>query len=308
MIYIPLIEEPWLAVRFGDAYREYCQTSRDWSAPSPVVPERRCEGKELSMKVFCAVLLFGGLLGAVPVSAAQHNIIISDGLAGDADTLRVMKGAQWGGRIAKWRFGDYAVVSSKMGPTTSRGKGNQLRTETESRSTTRSTEEFSFVLTNRTTDSARVKVAHNSTVHTLHKPTSNGWAIASDEVVLDSASGTAVITINGDTTDTWTLRIGVTIGPTTEGNHRAVLTNGERTILLSPVSSNTHGRSDVRGTAAGYEFFENGQSLCALQYFGGTLGNTTIVWMRRSLDATTKLMLAAAMTAVLQMKSPQGGP
>jgi hypothetical protein len=133
-------------------------------------------------------------------------------------------------------------------------------------------------------------------------------SISSDEVMLDSANGTALITINGDTTDTWTLLMGVTIGPRREANHQAVLTNGERTIVLSPASSNTHGRSDVPGTAAGFEFIENGQSLCALQYFGGTFGNTSIVWMLRSLDARTKLMLAAAMTAVLQMKSPQGGP
>jgi hypothetical protein len=259
------------------------------------------------MKVFCAVLLLGGMLVAVPVSATQHNIIISDGLAGNADTLNVKKGAQWMGRIAKWRFGDYAVVSSKMGPTTTRTKGNLLNTERWRES--RSTGEFSFVLTNRTTDSARVNVAYNVTIQSLHKTElGHGWSIGSDEVVLDSENSTALITINGDTTDTWALLIGVTTGDSTEGKSQAVLTNGKRRIVLSPASSNTRGRHDVPGTAAGYEFLENGQSLCALQYFGGTFGNTNIVWMLRNLDGKTKLMLAAAMTAVLQMKSPQGGP
>jgi len=209
------------------------------------------------------------------------------------------------GRIAKWRFGDYAVVSSKIGPTTTRATGNIFSTEAESRST----ENFSFVLTNRTPDSARVNVSHNSTVQSLHETVSgHGWSIGSDEVVLEAENATAFITINGDTTDTWALLIGVTIGHGADGIHQAVLTNGERKIVLSPASSNTHGRYDVPGAAAGYEFIENGQSLCALQYFGGTLGITNIVWMLRSLDARTKLILAAAMTAVLQMKGPQGGP
>ena len=258
------------------------------------------------MKVFCAVSLLVGMLVAVPVSAAQHNIVISDGLAGNADTLNVKKGAQGLGRIAKWRFGDYAVVSSKMRPTTTRAIGNVLNTEPESRSTG----EFSFVLTNGTIDSARVNVAHSTTFHSRHQEmeSGRGLSISSDEVMLDSANGTALITINDDTTDTWTLLMGVTIGPRREANHQAVLTNGERTIVLAPASSNTEGRHDVPGTAAGFEFIENGQSLCALQYFGGTFGNTSIVWMLRSLDARTKLMLAAAMTAVLQMKSSRLGP
>ena len=208
------------------------------------------------------------------------------------------------GRIAKWRIGDYAVVSSKMRPTTTRTKGNVL-TQSESRST----EEFSFVLTNGTPDSARVDVAHNTTVQSLHQmELGHGWSIGSDEVVLDSENATASITINGDTSDTWALLMGVTIGHRADGDYHAVLTNGERKIAISPASSNTQGRSGVLGTAAGYEFIENGQSLCALQYFGGRFGNTTIAWMLKSLDARTKLVLAAAMTAVLQMKSPQGGP
>jgi len=94
----------------------------------------------------------------------------------------------------------------------------------------------------------------------------------------------------------------------TAGKYQAVLTNRERRIVISPARSKTHGRFGVLGSAAGYEFIENGQSLCALQYFGGTFGNTTLVWMLRSLDTRTRLMLAAAMTAVLQMKSMEGGP
>lgn len=58
--------------------------------------------------------------------------------------------------------------------------------------------------------------------------------------------------------------------------------------------------------ALGCEFVENGQALCALQYFGGTSGGpnamtTYIVWMNRNQDRRMQLVLAAAMTAILQL-------
>jgi len=62
---------------------------------------------------------------------------------------------------------------------------------------------------------------------------------------------------------------------------------------------------DFRGMPAlGYEFIESGQSLGAVQYFGGSFDFTQVVWMHSGLDARTKLILAAAMTAVLQARSP----
>lgn len=255
------------------------------------------------MKALCAVSIVGSILVFVRVSTAQHTIVINDSLASNADTLLVKHGAQGMGKIAKWRIGDYEVVASHMGPTTIRTRGN--KTEAESSSTGK----FSFVLTNRTPDSASVNAAHSSTVHSLHdKGRDRGWTFGiHDEVVLDSANGTASITLTGDTTDTWALRVGVTMGDSTAREYEGVLTNGDRRIVISPASSRTHGRWGVLGSAAGFEFTENGQSLCALQYFGGTFGNTTLVWMLRSLDARTKLLLAAAMTAVLQMKSMEGG-
>jgi hypothetical protein len=267
------------------------------------VSQRFRRGKELSTKVLWAVTALGGILVAARVSAAQHNIVISDSLAANADTLTVKKGAQWLGRMPKWRLGDYAVASSKMSSTATRTAGNLSGT-----SEMRSSGKFSFVLTNGTGDSASVQAEHNMTVHSLHKESEHGWSIASDEVTLDSQNATAHITINGDTTDTWALVLGVRVAHRSELISNAVLTNGVRKIVLSDVTSVRHGRFDLRGTAAGYEFIEDGRSLGALQYRGGTLGMTNIVWMLRSVDARTKLLLAAAMTAILQVKSPEPGP
>jgi hypothetical protein len=56
----------------------------------------------------------------------------------------------------------------------------------------------------------------------------------------------------------------------------------------------------------GYEFVEDGRSLCAIQTFGGLYKETgRMVWMHRSLEARDKLVLAAAITAILQMESSQ---
>jgi hypothetical protein len=60
--------------------------------------------------------------------------------------------------------------------------------------------------------------------------------------------------------------------------------------------------------AMGYEFLEDGHSICALQTFGGrSLKNSRRVWMHRELDAGMKLVLAAAMTTILEIESSRTG-
>ncbi len=68
------------------------------------------------------------------------------------------------------------------------------------------------------------------------------------------------------------------------------------------VTSNRHGDDPRSLPATGYEFMEGDQAIGALQYFGGGLWGTNknIVWIHQELDADMKLLLAAAMTAVLE--------
>jgi hypothetical protein len=76
----------------------------------------------------------------------------------------------------------------------------------------------------------------------------------------------------------------------------------EHEIQIVPTSSNLD-NSDKRAIPAmGYEFYENGQALAAAQYHGGGLMgmNKNIVWIRNDLDPNTELILAAAITAILQ--------
>lgn len=56
--------------------------------------------------------------------------------------------------------------------------------------------------------------------------------------------------------------------------------------------------------ARGYEFWETEQSLGAVQYYaGGALGlNKNVVYLRRDIDPQMKLLLASAMTAIMEYK------
>ena len=53
----------------------------------------------------------------------------------------------------------------------------------------------------------------------------------------------------------------------------------------------------------GYEFTENGKTICAMQYYGGgAFGlNKNIFWIDSTLNQSMKLIVAAAMTSILEM-------
>ncbi len=215
----------------------------------------------------------------------------------------------------KWRIGDYTVVSSKLKSTRINTNSNLFKTKTVRHSTT----QFTFVLRNTTTDSATVRAARHVMDRSSHEmKLSKSVSLGSEELEQASDSCNAVIIVNGDTTDTWTLLKSSTSAP--ELGYEAFLTNGERTIFLTPVRSRIHGDSGRRRSffaglnphvippAMGYEFVEGGRAICGLQTFGGTArGNARLVWMHRGLDARVKLILAAAITTVLQVESSATG-
>lgn len=243
-----------------------------------------------------SVLFFSCFLIAVSVCTAQRTIVISDSLGAHADILDVKKGAVWMGSMPAWSFGSYAVVSSKNSWSGSE-KENLFKTEMESKSKN----SFSFVLTNGAGDSSWVTAAHNVTIKALEKlDLGNGFFLGSDEVVGGSDIFTALITLHGDTA-TWMLLMGIK-RPNTKNEYEAILTNGERRIVLSGVTSDRPGSHEIP-PAVGYEFMENGSSLGAVQFFGGPFGMTYLVWIDRRLDKNMKLVLAAAMTAALQLNS-----
>ena len=263
------------------------------------------------MKTFRTGAAFAGLLVASPVYAAQKYIPISDSLAANADQMDVKSSAQWMGKIRQWRFGEYAVVASKNKGTQGSSKSNLLQTHVENKSS----ESFSFVLTGSVSDSAQVSAMHNTTEQSEQAlPLGKGWSLGTNQVLQESDTVDASISVQGDSSGTWSLQMRGTGGRDAEGNPGGPLpTNGTRRITLVPVSSAQTGDKpghnplvSLSMPAVGFEFVEEGRSLCALQYFGGTSGGPAgmykyVVWMRRDLDPKTKLVLAAAMTTLLQL-------
>jgi hypothetical protein len=233
--------------------------------------------------------------------AKAQDISISDSLIANADKLKVKMGGQGFGKIWKMRFGDYAVVSSKQGWVTESTKGNFFNTKTDSKST----EKFSFIFSNKT-DTAKVNAAKNVEVQSLHEiELIPHFSWGENKLEKMSSNFTAFITINSDTSNAWALLMNVVVnGSNATENYEAFLTDGSRKIFIFPVSSNKNGGDKRSQPALGYEFTENGQSLCALQYYGGgMLGmNKNVVWIRKDGDEKMKLILAAAATAILQIK------
>ena len=129
-----------------------------------------------------------------------------------------------------------------------------------------------------------------------------GFSWGSNELLQESKNFSAYININHDTSETWALLMHVARGRDSAGNYEAFLTNGERKIFISPVGQQKTGNNPFKQPPVGYEFFEKGQSLSALQYSSMMAMYDDIVWINRELDTKMKLVLAASMTALLQSK------
>jgi len=230
---------------------------------------------------------------------AQKTIMISDSLAAHADKLNVKLGSQGPGKIWKMHFGEYAVVSSKMGWAKTSLKANLFSTKIESTST----QKFSFVLSNTSSDSAFVSAVNNIQVKALQEiEILPGFSWGSNELDQESKNFSAFININRDTVITWALFMHVARGHDNDGNYEAFLTNGERKIFISPVETGKISNNPFKQSPTGYEFFEKEQSLGALQYSNLMAMYNDIVWINRELDSGMKLILAASMTAILQVK------
>jgi hypothetical protein len=250
------------------------------------------------------ILLF--MLATANIIQAQKDIVINDTLAVNSEKLKVKMGSQGLGKIWKFQFGNYAVISSKAGWTITSSKSNFFNTKTESEST----KKFSFLMTNKINDTAKVNAVNNiSAQYTsswLHEfAIFSDIVFESDNLLQKTINFSAYITINGDTSEIWALVMNTISGSNTQGTHVALLTNGERKIFIIPASSNKNGSDTRTFPALGYEFIENGQTISALQYFGGgALGyNKNVVWIYNSLDEKVKLILAAASTAILQVQT-----
>ena len=230
-----------------------------------------------------------------------QNIVVDENLATISEPLKVKIGTQGFGKIAKWKFGEYEVVTSKAGWNKTTSRSNLFNTKTESKTT----QKFSFTLCNQAGDSALVNAAKNIEIKAVQGfELFPSFFVGENELKLDSRNFTASININRDTTDTWILLMNSEWGSESENTGNAMLTNGIRKILIFSASSNKNGTDKRKIPAQGYELRENDQAVIALQYYGGgVLGmNKNMVWIDNTQEPKMKLILAAAATSIMQLK------
>jgi hypothetical protein len=253
---------------------------------------------------FLLALAASCLLLLLPVAARSGKRLALDAdLLANADVLKVRLGLKTPGKMGKFTFGEYALVSSWLGPEIST-TASPFFSRVE---TSRSKQTFSFVLKGAGPETATVKAAQDLESQSLRElAVASNLSLSAVDIAGTDADLIAAIALGGDHGKAWTLILNVKSDRAVlkETTATAFLADGRRTIAIVPVTSNPPGAKPSGWPALGYEFSENGKVLGAVQYFGGgILGqNRNIVYLRRDLEPRTKLLLAAAMTAILQAK------
>ena len=160
------------------------------------------------MRSLALLLLFS--FGYTTLYAQSKNIIIQDVLASNSTMLKVKMGAQWMGKMYPFRFGEYAVIKSKMGFTTTTHNTNFWGTKAE----VSSENHFSFILSNKTSDSVIVNCITNVYINELR--TSNIFStehfdfnIGQDELLMNKLLFTALIECSIEDTEDWKLMIDI---------------------------------------------------------------------------------------------------
>jgi len=256
------------------------------------------------------------LLIVFNISAQKKNIIISDSLFVNADEMKVKVGAVFGNKVPAFKFGEYSVGKSKSSPIVSEQKANLLGSKNQYKTAYK----FYFILNCNSSDSAVVKAEFKKNVKEtlaleLLPPISSrdgrvewfNFYWGDDEVLKDSVNFAAIITTSSNKEDIWNLLMMETSGSEMDYKNEGILTNGQRVIHITPVSSSSENElSPFSFPALGYEFIENNKSICAVQYLGsGALGfNKNIIWIHSKIDQSLRIILAAAMVSILEIKSP----
>ncbi|HSA97182.1 MAG TPA: hypothetical protein VLJ16_14095 [Acidobacteriota bacterium] len=248
------------------------------------------------------VLLACGLLSLPATATAQKTLALDPDLLANSDALKVRLGVQTPGRMWKFKFGEYALVSSKMGAevTTTSSIFNPVEKS-------RAKQKFSFVIKGTGPETATVKAAQNLASEALSEfAVSSRLSVSAVDISGTDDNLAATIVLDGDGETPWTLILNVKShwAVLKEETRAAFLTNGTREIAIAPVTSNAPGAKSSGKPALGYEFSEEGRVLGAVQYWGGGIlgSNKNVIYLRRDLEPRTRLLLAAAMTAIIQAK------
>jgi len=249
----------------------------------------------------CKTCLFSFLLMCLAQFAIAQNAPITDSLFKANATALSIKGSgtQVFGKIPKFSFGDYAVVSGKVGATNSSASENILLTSGERKSY----QKFSFIFTGNAGDSVKVDAFWKFT-----SQSHNGMQIARNVFVGRPAAQEAAfefvagMTLSSDTSQKWTLVIKNEEGTDAKGKHESYLTDGKRNIQIISMT-NSQNTPMFAGLDNG--FVENNQLYTAFQYWGNvafTKKYQNMIWLDKGIDPKMKILLSAATTAIIELR------
>jgi hypothetical protein len=270
-----------------------------------------------------------GACALPPVAESPESAAAIDAdLRAHADRWEVLERNVGAGKIHEFQFGEYATVAGEI----SAHAGKTTRTHLALKKLRRVVTSYSFVLKGAGASTASAQATHTAEVtwHTLLEffpglyigPAGGGVEYSSDpeededcwEDEDDCWEGdeghrrvksaideqlVATLVVDGAAPASWQLALNANrSGVLAELVVRsASLSDGNRMIAITP--STTFERADG-GPTWTYRFVEGGTTLAALEFADRT---KSVVWMRRELPEDTRLMLAAAITAILQGQS-----
>jgi hypothetical protein len=250
-----------------------------------------------SLRLGLSAWVLSGLL-APGLSMAAAGIVIDEDLRSSADMYKVSLGMQKPGRTWNFKFGDYSIVSSKAtGAVTTTTWGGEHQTR----------QEYSFVMKGADPATVQASAVQNARAEDIRDlGLGGGFAIDLEAIAGGVDDLAASIRLEGDQGEPWMLLLNVErrMANTVEETNMSLLASGEREIRIEPVTSDPPGARPSALPARGYQFFEADRPIAAVQYLGaGAFGfNKNVVYLRRDLDAQTRLMLAAAMSVIMQAK------
>ena len=226
--------------------------------------------------------------------STQKIMMLNESLKTNSEQLSVK---MRGGSLIKFDFGVYKTISAKAGLTSTKSKSKFFSSVERSESKQKS----SVVITGKETDTATINISLNEQseeVRQMVLSISKGrvaWEREEDpSKIKQTRNLVALITTNRDTV-TWNFiyvsRESTEI--TDQKESFAFVTDGNKRFDIKKVTVWDNGKSPTLYSVVGFEFFEDGVAVAAVQNPMDTF-QKKFVWLKNGLDEYVKLILATA--------------
>jgi hypothetical protein len=239
--------------------------------------------------------IFFLLISAIALDgSAQKMMMLNENLKANSETLSVK---MLGGSMMKFDFEKYKTVSAKAGWTTTKSKSKLFSSLERSGSKQKS----SVVITGNETDTATINISLNIQSEEVRQMVLSfskdrvAWEREEDPSrIKQTRNLVALITTNRDTA-TWNF-IYVSRESTESRDQNesfAFVTDGNKRFDIKKVTVWDNGKSPTLYSVVGFEFYEDGIAVAAVQNPMDTF-QKKFVWLKNDVDEYMKLVLAAA--------------